>query len=93
VVPCGEPHRGEAVPGVLVLGVPTDPPVTAEQANAAAEPHCRRIVDEFLGTSDQPPGTRYSWRYPLSRSWPNGYTSVVCYAETDVPVTGSLRDR
>ncbi|HEU0129224.1 MAG TPA: septum formation family protein, partial [Pseudonocardiaceae bacterium] len=46
VVRCEEPHQGEAVPGVLVLGAPTDPPVTAEQANAAAEPHCRRVIDD-----------------------------------------------
>ena len=93
VVRCAEPHRGEAVPGVLVLGSPTDPPVTAEQANAAAEPHCRRMVDDFLGTAARPAGTRYSWRYPLSRFWPNGYTSVVCFVETQTPVTGSLRAR
>lgn len=91
VVPCAEPHQGEAVSGVLVLGAPTDPPVTAEQANAAAEPHCRRIIDAFLGERGDQPEVRYSWRYPLNTSWPNGYTSVVCYIETDVPVSGSLR--
>jgi len=91
VVPCTEPHQGEAVPGVLVLGAATDPPITAEQANAAAEPHCRRAIDAFLGDDDNLPEVRYSWRYPLSTSWPNGYTSVVCYVETDFPVTGSLR--
>lgn len=92
VVPCDEPHRGEAVPGVLVLGAPTDPPFTAEQANAVAEPHCKRSIDAFLKAPGGKPGVHYSWRYPLPRSWTNGYTSVVCYAETEVPVTGSLRD-
>jgi hypothetical protein len=33
---------------------------------------------------------RYSWRYPLPESWPNGYTTTVCYAETDKTVTGTL---
>lgn len=91
VVPCAEPHHGEAVPDVLVLGAPTDPPVTAAQANATADPHCRRAIDAFLGGADHKPEVRYSWRYPLTQSWPNGYTSVVCYAETDQPVRGSLR--
>lgn len=91
VVPCTEPHHGEAVPGVLMLGAATDPPVTAERANAAAEPHCRRVINAFLGDDADQSAVRYSWRYPLSTSWPNGYTSVVCYVETDVSVTGSLR--
>jgi hypothetical protein len=93
VVPCSTPHRGEAIPGVLVLGAPTDPPVSAEQANMVAEPHCRRATDAFLDARGGRPEVRYSWRYPLPESWPNGYTSVVCYAETATPVTGSLRNR
>lgn len=92
VVSCAEPHRGEAVPGVLLLGAPADPPVAAAEANRAAEPHCRRTIDAFLGAPGGRPDVRYSWRYPLAESWPNGYTSVVCYAETDTPVIGSLRD-
>ncbi|MCA1704336.1 MAG: septum formation family protein, partial [Actinobacteria bacterium] len=92
VVPCSEAHRGEAVPGVLTLGQPTDPPVSEEQANAAAEPHCRSAIDAFLGAPADQLGLRYSWRYPLPPSWPNGYTTVVCYAETAAPVTGSLRE-
>lgn len=92
VVPCTEPHRGEAVPGVLTLGAPTDPPVPAEQANTVAEPHCKQAIDEFLGAPADLLGLRYSWRYPLPQSWPNGYNTVVCYAETATPVTGSLRD-
>ncbi len=93
VVPCSEPHRGEAVPGgVLVLGAPSEPPVTAERANATADPYCRRAADAFLGGSGDRPGVRYSWRYPLPESWPNGYTAVVCYLETDASVRGSLRD-
>lgn len=93
VVPCAEPHHGEAVPGVLVLGAASDPPITAERANTVAEPHCRRVIDAFLGDEGDLPEVRYSWRYPLATSWPNGYTSVVCYVETDIPITGSLRAR
>lgn len=92
VVPCLQPHRGEAVPGVLVLGAPADPPFTAEQANAVAEPRCRRSIDAFLNSPGRKHGVRYSWRYPLPQSWSYGYTTVVCYAETAEPVTGSLRD-
>ncbi|MGH3922688.1 MAG: septum formation family protein, partial [Pseudonocardiaceae bacterium] len=92
VVPCSEPHRGEAIPGgVLVLGAPSEPPVTAERANAAADPYCRRAAAAFLGDSAARPGVRYSWRYPLPESWPHGYTAVVCYLETDAPMMGSLR--
>jgi hypothetical protein len=91
VVPCEEPHFGEAVPGVLQLGAPTDPAVSTEEANRIAEPHCRHAIDTFLGSSGGRAGVRYSWRYPLPESWPNGYTSVVCYAETETPRTGSLR--
>lgn len=91
IVPCYELHRGEAVPGgVLVLGPPTDPPFPADRANAAADPYCRRAADTFLGGTGDRPGLRYSWRYPLPESWLNGYTTVVCYLETDVPVIGSL---
>jgi hypothetical protein len=93
VVPCREPHQGEAVPGVLVLGAPTDPAPTTEQTNAAAEPHCRRSIDAFLGTPRGPHQVRYSWRYPLPESWSKGYTAVVCYAETATSATGSLRVR
>lgn len=92
VVPCTEPHRGEAVPDVLTLGAPTDPAVLAEQANVTAEPHCRQAIDDFLGAPADQLGLRYSWRYPLPQSWSNGYNTVVCYAETTTPVTGSLRD-
>jgi hypothetical protein len=77
---------------VLTLGAPTDPPVPAERANTAAEPHCRRAIDVFLGAPGDQLGLRYSWRYPLPQSWRNGYTTVVCSAETATPVTGSLRD-
>lgn len=90
IVPCVEPHRGEAVPGVLVLGAPTSPPLTGEDANELADPHCRRVIDEYLGTPGGQFGVRYSWRYPTPESWPNGYTSVVCYAETEEPITGTL---
>lgn len=93
VVPCTEPHRGEAVPGVLTLGAPTDPPLDATRANAAADPHCRARINDYLGSATGRSDVRYSWRYPLPESWPNGYTTAVCFAETDVPVTGSLRDR
>lgn len=92
VVPCSEAHRGEAVPGVLTLGRPSEPAMSAEQANTAAEPHCRRAIDAFVGAPGDQMGLRYSWRYPLPQSWPNGYTTVVCYAETAAPVTGSLHD-
>ncbi|HEY2723264.1 MAG TPA: septum formation family protein [Pseudonocardiaceae bacterium] len=90
VVPCTEPHRGEAVPGVLVLGDPTSPPISAAQANARADPHCHAKINAYLGSPTGRATVRYSWRYPLPESWANGYTSAVCYAETDTPVTGSL---
>jgi hypothetical protein len=90
VVPCTEPHRGEAVPGVLVLGAPTDPPTSPEKANATADPYCRNQINTYLGSPTGRSDVRYSWRYPLPESWPNGYTTTVCYAETDKTVTGTL---
>jgi putative regulator of septum formation len=91
IVPCDRPHRSEAVPGVLALGSPTDPPPTLRQLTSRALDHCRMTVNAFLGGAR--PGVRPSARAPLPEEWPDGDTSAICYAVTEKPVTGSLRGR
>ncbi|MGH3389695.1 MAG: septum formation family protein [Actinomadura sp.] len=91
IVPCDRPHRSEAVPGVLVLGAPTDPPPGLRELTSRAFDHCKKAVDTYLGGSR--PGVRPSGISPLPEEWPDGDTSAICYAVTKNLVTGSLRGR
>jgi hypothetical protein len=91
VVPCDRPHRSEAVPGVLVLGAPTDPPPSLKEVTMRAFDHCKKAVETYLGGSR--PGVRPSGVSPLPEEWPDGDTSAICYAVTKNLVTGSLRGR
>lgn len=86
IVSCAQPHRGEAVPGVLSLGSRTDSPPSADDANARGEPHCTEQVNGYLGNGQS--DVVIAWRYPLADSWPNGFTNLVCYAEFPAPRTG-----
>jgi hypothetical protein len=91
IVPCDRPHRSEAVPGVLVLGAPTDPPPTIRQMTPRALDHCEKAVNTYLGGAK--PGVRPSALMPLPEEWRDGETTVICYAVARKPVTGSLRGR
>jgi hypothetical protein len=91
VVPCDRPHRSEAVPGVLVLGAPTDSPPSVQETAARSLDHCKKVVNAYLGGSR--PGVRPEALSPLPDEWRDGDTSAVCYAVSKNPVTGSLRER
>ncbi len=89
VVPCDKPHRSEAVPGVLVLGLPTDPAPSLQEMADRAVPHCERMVADYLGGPR--PGVKPRAIFPLPEEWPGGRTTAVCYAVSDTMVTGPLR--
>ncbi|MDQ2582969.1 septum formation family protein [Saccharothrix yanglingensis] len=85
---CDQPHRAEAVPGVLSLGAPGDPAPSLEQVNAKAADHCARAVRSYVGADR--PDVFASWRAFGSQAWSEGFTSAVCYAEATRPFTGRL---
>ncbi|MFC5744611.1 septum formation family protein [Actinomadura rugatobispora] len=91
IVPCDRPHRSEAVPGVLVLGRPTDQPPDLEEMTSRALDHCKKAVDAHVGRGRS--GVRPSGLSPLPEEWAEGETTATCYAVTKKPVTGSLRGR
>ncbi|AOS66105.1 septum formation family protein [Actinoalloteichus hymeniacidonis] len=85
-VPCAEPHRAEALPGVLPLpGGPNDPMPTVEEIDELAGPHCAAARSAYLGGSDRDDIT-LSWRIPEQDDWRRGSNSVVCYVSTEEPV-------
>jgi hypothetical protein len=89
VVPCDQPHRSEAVPGVLKLGSPNEPMPSAKDIFTRAITHCDGAIGTYLGGTR--PGVQPSGRFPQANEWPTGKTTAVCYAISDTPVTGSLR--
>ncbi len=92
VVPCERAHRSEAVPGVLVLGAPTDPvPDIERMFRERIIPHCQRAVAAYLG-GDRP-GVSSSGLGPLAENWVDGVRTAICYAKVETPVTGLLSGR
>ncbi|WP_367134036.1 septum formation family protein [Saccharothrix sp. HUAS TT1] len=88
ITACDQPHRAEAVPGVLALGGHRDPAPSVEQVNAAAAEHCGRAVTNYVGARRE--DVFASWRAFGSQAWSEGYTSAICYAEAVRPFTGRL---
>ncbi|SHE59609.1 septum formation family protein [Streptoalloteichus hindustanus] len=88
-VPCDQPHLAEAVPGVLALGAPHDPPPSPEQMTQAAQPHCAQAVTGYVGAAR--PDVLVSWRLPSPASWSEGFSVAVCYVETTTAVKSRLR--
>jgi hypothetical protein len=89
VTSCDEPHRSEAVPGVLALGDPSGPPPDVVQVVAdRAVPHCEEAVREYLG-GDRPDVSPHLLA-PRPDQWSYSAYTAVCYAVSDEPVTGPL---
>lgn len=90
VVGCDQPHRSEAVPGVLVLGGATDPPPPDFQRLLIDRvlPHCDAAVESYLG--GERPGVRSGGLGPLANNWAAGVRTAVCYAVADTPTTGVM---
>ncbi|MFJ6670592.1 septum formation family protein [Actinosynnema sp. NPDC091369] len=88
ITACDQPHKAEAVPGVLALGGPQDPAPSVDQVNARAAEHCARAVTNYVGAARD--DVFASWRAFGSQAWSEGYTSAVCYAEATRPFTGRL---
>lgn len=88
ITACDQPHKAEAVPGVLKLGNPQDPTPSQEQVDARAADHCARAVTNYVGAQRQ--DVFASWRTFGSQAWSEGYTSAICYAEATRPFTGRL---
>jgi Septum formation len=91
IVPCDRPHQSEAVPGVLVLGKPADPPPDPMDMATRYVDHCTKAVNTYLGGPR--PGVTPSSVGPLPQDWRTGTNTLVCFAVTKTRVTGSLRDR
>ncbi|PSL55242.1 putative regulator of septum formation [Saccharothrix carnea] len=88
ITTCDQPHKAEAVPGVLALGSPQDPAPSLEQVNAKAAEHCARAVTNYVGAPRE--DVFASWRAFGSQAWSEGYTSAICYAEATRPFSGRL---
>ncbi|MEU4764028.1 septum formation family protein [Actinosynnema sp. NPDC023794] len=88
ITACDQPHKAEAVPGVLALGNPQDPTPSLDQVNAKAAAHCAKAVTNYVGAPRE--DVFASWRSFGSQAWSEGYTSAVCYAEATRPFTGRL---
>ncbi|MGW4110592.1 septum formation family protein [Actinosynnema sp. NPDC004786] len=88
ITTCDQPHKAEAVPGVLALGDHREPAPSLEQVNAKAAEHCARAVTNYVGAARE--DVFASWRAFGSQAWSEGYTSAVCYAEAVRPFTGRL---
>lgn len=88
ITACDQPHRAEAVPGVLTLGNPQDPAPSPDQVNTKAADHCAKAVTNYVGARRE--DVFASWRAFGSQAWSEGYTSVVCYAEATRPFSGRL---
>ncbi|APU17962.1 MULTISPECIES: septum formation family protein [Actinoalloteichus] len=85
-VPCDEPHRAEALPGVLPLpGRPNDPMPSAEEIEELAAPHCEQARAAYLGGAERD-DIALSWRVPELADWRRGSNTVVCYVSTEEPV-------
>ncbi|OKI15400.1 hypothetical protein A6A25_13855 [Saccharothrix sp. CB00851] len=91
VVPCDQPHRSEAVPGVVELGSHTDPAPDYGTMMDRSLDRCVRAVEEYLGGSR--PGVTARSLMPAREYWSSGATKAVCYAITTEPVTGTLGSR
>jgi hypothetical protein len=90
-VPCDQSHLGEALPGVLILGKPTDPVPSQSELTAAATARCSAAYKSYIGTQRRS-DTRLSWRIPGDADgWQQGYNDVVCYVEATRPVSSPLR--
>ncbi|GAB2997673.1 septum formation family protein [Saccharothrix stipae] len=88
ITTCDQPHKAEAVPGVLALGGPQEPAPSLDQVNAKAAEHCAKAVTNYVGAQRE--DVFASWRAFGSQAWSEGYTSAVCYAEATRPFTGRL---
>ena len=91
VVPCDQPHRSEAVPGVVRLGSHTDPAPSHRTMMDLSLDRCTKAVEAYLGGSR--PGVTASSVMPAPEYWSSGATTAVCYAITAEPVTGTLGGR
>ncbi|WP_053714449.1 septum formation family protein [Saccharothrix sp. NRRL B-16348] len=88
ITACDQPHKAEAVPGVLALGSHQEPTPSLDQVNAKAAEHCAKAVTNYVGAQRE--DVFASWRAFGSLAWSEGYTSAVCYAEATRPFTGRL---
>ncbi|WP_168200672.1 septum formation family protein [Allokutzneria sp. NRRL B-24872] len=90
LAPCDQAHLGEAVPWVLSLGKATDPAPSPEQMNAASEPHCKAMANQYLAAPNGRKDLTLTWRLPEVKDWPLGHTTAVCYLESAKPLTKTL---
>ncbi len=88
VVPCDQPHRSEAVPGVVELGSHTDPAPSYGTMMELSLDRCVRAVETYLGGPR--PGVTARSVMPAVEYWSSGATTAVCFAITTEPVTGPL---
>ncbi|AHI02070.1 hypothetical protein GCM10010174_89370 [Kutzneria viridogrisea] len=88
---CDGPHLGEAMPDVQSLGRSTDPMPPTEQINAIARDRCGKELINYLGATNRADVT-FTWRAPDTRqAWSQGFTNLICYAESERTVNGRLR--
>ncbi len=87
--PCDGPHRSEAV-AAIPLGTPDGALPDVEKINALGRQECGQAVREYLGADRDDIGA--AWRWPREASWRQGFTNLLCFAETEQPVDTLLSD-
>ncbi|WP_026455550.1 septum formation family protein [Saccharomonospora iraqiensis] len=87
--PCDGPHRSEAV-AAIPLGTPDGALPDVEKINALGRQECGQAVRGYLGADRDDIGA--AWRWPREASWRQGFTNLLCFAETEQPVDTLLRD-
>jgi hypothetical protein len=89
VVPCHQPHRSEAVAGVIPLGSHTDPAPSLQTMIDRSLDRCVQPVSAYLKDAQHPNAAPRSI-LPDPQYWASGATVAVCYAVSTVPVTGTM---
>ncbi|MEU5690683.1 septum formation family protein [Actinosynnema sp. NPDC020468] len=85
---CDRTHLAEAVPGVVGLGVVTDPVPSKDEVDTIVKSRCATAVRGYLNADR--PDVIASWRTFGEQGWAEGFTTAVCYAEASRPFTGTL---
>ncbi|MFF1919161.1 septum formation family protein [Streptomyces sp. NPDC058221] len=91
VIPCDEPHRTEAVPGVVDHGDPAGPAPSVDEMLQQTKDRCPEAVKKYLGGDK--PGVTPHWLSPRPDQWSSEYHTSICYAVSKKAHTGTLASR
>jgi hypothetical protein len=89
VVPCAEPHVGEAYAAVQMPDAEQFP---GDDAVVGSARGCEEPFEEFVGTALLGSQLRVTYFHPTAESWAKGDREILCIVSDPVgPVRGTLR--